>query len=430
MLINCPHCQTGLDIAPEHFGQTVQCPACKGKLTVAPPDEDSAKSDSASRPERKGWHEKDHANPNFGASLGIAVAVTAMFLGLMALFRDTRVGSIFLDRGWVNYAETFLFCWGLTILAMKWRMNQRQERAALLDLFPQRLGREINRQTVSGFIDNIYKTPLSLRDSLIVNRIRKALELFEARPNNTEVATFLNTQSELDANRSTGSYALLKVFLWAITIVGFIGTVIGLSTAVGSLSMGDNTDPEALKEAINNLTGGLGLAFDTTLLGLILSILMSFPMAAVQKKEDETLTIIDAFCNEKVLPKLNDSKHAGTDKLLEKAESIPQLVASLAHAHETFLENLNESTRQLSESGKALREGLDEHRSTVEKGFEEAVRKLSDTSSEIFIRSDRELNRTFENLANGIDLMNRALRDLGEKQLPNPDRKRKGLFKR
>lgn len=141
--------------------------------------------------------------------------------------------------------------------------------------------------------------PLALRDSIIVNHIGKALELFESRPSNVEVATFLSTQSELDAYRSAGSYALLKVLLWAIPILGFIGTVIGLSTAVGSLSMGDNADPKALKQSINSLTGGLGLAFDTTLLGLILSILLSFPMVAVQKMNEHSLTIIDAFCNEK-----------------------------------------------------------------------------------------------------------------------------------
>ncbi|MBK1827888.1 MotA/TolQ/ExbB proton channel family protein [Haloferula rosea] len=429
MLVSCPHCSTGLDVAPEHAGQTLQCPACQGRLTLS--SEDLAQESAASNhPEREGWAEKDHANPNFIKGLLIGIGITVAFLALMFPFKSTRVGAIFLERGWVNFAETFLFFWGLTILGMKWKMNQRQERAALLDLFPQRLGRQIDRTTVSGFIDNIYQVPLSLRDSLIVNRIRKALELFEARPNNTEVATFLSTQSELDANRSMGSYSLLKVFLWAIPILGFIGTVMGLSTAVGSLAVGDNSDPEALMASVNNLTGGLGLAFDTTLLGLILSILMSFPMAAVQKKEDETLTIIDAFCNEKVLPKLNDSKHAGTDELLEKAESIPQLVKSLAQAHETFLVNLNESTIQLKESGQALRSGLDEHRKTVETSFTDAVKKLTDTSSEIFIRSDQELNRTFEKIATGIDVMNQSLRDLGEKQIPNDAKRKRGLFRR
>ena len=95
-------------------------------------------------------------------------------------------------------------------------------------------------------------------------------------------------------------------------IIGFIGTVQGLSTAVGSLNMGDTADPEALKASLNSLTGGLGVAFDTTLLGLVLSMILSFPLAAVQKKEDEMLTLVDVFCTEKLLPKLNDT---GTSRL-------------------------------------------------------------------------------------------------------------------
>lgn len=380
---------------------------------------------------REGWIEADHANVNFTKSFLIGLGITVAFLALMFPFLGMRVGDLFLDRGFVNYAETFLFVWGLTILVMKWRQNKRQEQASLLNLFPESLGREINRDTVGGFIDNIYGVPLSLRDSLIVNRIRKSLELFESRLDNGEVSGFLETQSDLDANRSSGSYAFLKVFLWAIPILGFIGTVLGLSTAVGSLAMGDAaSDPEALKAGINKLTEGLGMAFDTTLLGLILSILMSFPMAAVQKKEDETLTIIDAFCTEKLLPKLNDSKNITSDGLLEQAESIPQLVSSLARAHETFLLNLNESTTQLKASSVALQQRLDGHQELVEGQFVAAVTKLSETSSEIFIRSDQELNRTFEKIATGIDLMNKSLRELGEKQLPEEGKKKRRFFGR
>jgi hypothetical protein len=233
----------------------------------------------------------------------------------------------------------------------------------------------------------------------------------------------------LDDNRSVGSYSLVKVFLWAIPILGFIGTVLGLSVAVGSLSM-DDPSPEALKASINSLTGGLGKAFDTTLLGLILSILLSFPLAAVQKREDETLTIIDAFCTEKLLPKLNDSRHPGTDALLEKAESIPQLVASLSRAHETFLVNLNESTLQMSQTGKALKSSLDSNQSTMEKSFTEAITKLSDSSSEIFLKSHLNLDKSFESIARGIDSINQALRKLGEEQIPIKEKKKGGFFSR
>ena len=429
MLISCPHCNTDLDVTPELFGQTVQCPACQGRLQI-PETAETSTATSPDRPERAGWEETDHANVDFVKSLLFGIGGTIGILLLMIPLRGNRIGAIFLDRGWVNYAETFLFVWGIVILVMKWKKNQYQAQAALLQLFPERLGREINSSNVAGFIDNIYKTPLTLRDSLIVNRIRKALELFELRVDNGEVAAFLSTQSDIDANRSTGSYSLLKVFLWAIPILGFIGTVMGLSVAVGSLAMGDTSDPEALNASINSLTGGLGVAFDTTLLGLILSMLMSFPLSAVQKKEDETLTLIDAFCTEKLLPKLNYSRNLAADSLLEQAESIPQLVSSLARAHETFLVNLNDSTRMLRDTGEILQKRLDSHQQVVETSFTNAVNKLTDTSGEIFIKSHIELSRTFEKIANGIDLINHALRDLGANKIPDEAKKKRGFFGR
>ena len=427
MQISCPHCSTALDVTQDHLGQQVQCPACQNRLTV-PTEFEPTGGAAPKNPERAGWEEGDHANVSFGKSLLIGAGITVLYLMLMVPFKGSRFGDLFLDRGWVNYVETFFFFWGIVILFMKWKKNQSQARAALLNLFPEHLGKEIHSGNVGNFIDNIYNVPLSLRDSLIVNRIRKALELFESRVNNGETAAFLNTQSDIDANRSSSSFSLVKVFLWAIPILGFIGTVMGLSVAVGSLAMGDANDAEALKESINSLTGGLGVAFDTTLLGLILSILMSFPLSVVQKKEDETLTMIDAFCVEKLLPKLNDSRTLVGEELMEQADSIPQLVSSLARAHETFLVNLNEASRLLSQTGENLQKRLDAHQSLVETSFTEAVTKMSDTSSEVFLKSHMQLERTFENIAHGVDTINRSLKDLGENKIPNEAKKKRGFF--
>ena len=364
MITSCPHCNTTLDIPQAYYGQSLSCPACGGKLTVNAPTGDQ-KNEQTGKVDRPGWHEKDQMNPNIGASFGIAIVITACFLISMVPLQD-NLGAIFLKRGWVNYAETLLFFWGIVILIMKYRMNRRQHRAAMLELFPMSIDKEITRKSVSKFIDYIYKTPMNLRDSIIINRIRKALELFESKPNNSEVSTFLATQSDLDASRSYGSYALIKVFLWAIPILGFIGTVMGLSTAVGSLDLtGD------IKNSIGALTGGLGTAFDTTLLGLILSILLSFPLAAIQKSEDETLTVIDAYCNERVLPKLNDAKYGTTDELLQQAENMPEMVRSLAKAHETFIDKLNGSTLQLKETSEFIKRTLTDHHGALNHSFAE-----------------------------------------------------------
>jgi hypothetical protein len=282
----------------------------------------------------------------------------------------------------------------------------------LLDVVPASLGGEINAATVGGFIEHMYKLPLRLRDSLMVNRVRKALELFELRVDNGEVAAFLSTQSDIDANRSTGSYSLLKVFLWAIPILGFIGTVQGLSVAVSSLDTGSG-DPEKLKESINQLTGGLGVAFDTTLLGLVLSMIMSFPLAAMQKEEEEVLTLIDAFCNEKLLPKLNDSKSDASDMLLSQAENIPAFAASLARAHEVFLDRLKDATTVLAKAGETLDRRLDAHQTRVEGTFSNAVDKLTSETRDAILVPTRQLNEYFAALAKGVESLNGTLQKLG-----------------
>jgi flagellar motor component MotA len=421
MNFRCPHCQLEMSAEDEHAGQVVACPGCNGRFQIPALPERAAAGPApaagrGTATQRGGWQEEDHANVNFALSLGIGVAATALFLIALLPFRAKPFAAIFLDRGWVNYAEVFLFVWGSVILLMKWKKAKRQRQAMLLDVVPASLGGEINAGTVGGFIEHMYKLPLRLRDSLMVNRVRKALELFEKRNNNGEIASFLNAQSDIDANRSSGSYTLLKVFLWAIPILGFIGTVQGLSVAVGSLSTGSG-DPEQLKNSINQLTGGLGVAFDTTLLGLVLSMIMSFPMAAMQKEEEEVLTLIDAFCNEKLLPKLNDSKSDASDMLLSQAENIPAFAASLARAHEVFLERLGEATQQLAKAGETLDRRLDAHQTTVEGVFSRSVDKLTSETRDALVAPAKQLNEYFASLAKGVESLNGTLQKLGGEKI-------------
>ena len=419
----CPHCQLNLSAELEDAGKVVHCPGCNGRFQVpaAPAPQKAATSAASSKQaapvHRAGWKEEDHANVNFWHSLGIGVAFTASFLFLLLPFKGSYVSDLFLQRGWVNYAEVFLFTWGCVILALKWKKSKRQRQAMLLDILPVRLSAEINSNTVGAVLDHIYKLPTRLRDSLMVNRIRKGLELFEKRNNNSEVSSLLSAQSDIDANRTSGSYALLKVFLWAIPILGFIGTVQGLSIAVANLDMGNAADPEAIKGAIGKLTGGLGIAFDTTLLGLVLSMIMSFPMAAMQKQEEETLTLIDAFCTEKLLPRLNDSSSGASLELLAHAESLPEFARSLAKAHESFLTSLREATGMLKDAGETLKSRLDSHQSTVEGAFKLSVDELTKETRDSLRKPAEQLNEYFGTLAKGIDSLNDTLKQLGGEKI-------------
>jgi MotA/TolQ/ExbB proton channel family len=192
----------------------------------------------------------------------------------------------------VSFANTLFFAWAAAILYLKLLKLKHQRQAMLLDVLPRALGNEINAGNVSTFIDHVYGLPERLRDSLMVNRIRKALEFFEVRQNVADVSMLMASQSAIDGSRIMGSYIIVRAFLWAIPLLGFIGTVIGLSGAISGMSFSNVEDVSKIVGSINNVTSGLGTAFDATLLGLIFAVFLNFPSTRLPSMRRRRSTIL------------------------------------------------------------------------------------------------------------------------------------------
>ncbi|MEE9444274.1 MAG: MotA/TolQ/ExbB proton channel family protein [Cocleimonas sp.] len=96
-----------------------------------------------------------------------------------------------------------------------------------------------------------------------------------------------------------GSFALPRFMVWAIPILGFIGTVWGISNGIAHFSdamtnTGSVTDVSAmLKENLPLVTNSLATAFDTTLLALLLSIPLMMLMLTIEKSEEAYLIDLD-----------------------------------------------------------------------------------------------------------------------------------------
>jgi hypothetical protein len=136
-------------------------------------------------------------------------------------------------------------------------------------------------------------------------------------------------------------------------------------------------------------------------------------MAIMQKEEEAMLTEIDAFCTEKLLPKLNDSRSTTDDLLQTQAENIPAFAASLSRAHEVFLVKLHEASVLLRDAGEVLKTRLDAHQTKVESTFETAVEKLTSQTRESFVEPTKQLNGYFASLSQGIESLNTLLKQLG-----------------
>ena len=123
----------------------------------------------------------------------------------------------------------------------------------------------------------------------------------------------LRLSAERDENAIESGYTMLRVFIWAIPILGFIGTVLGIGASVGGFSeaVSSASDLDVMKDSIGVVPSGLGVAFDTTLLALVTSVLIMFPTSSLQKAEEDYLARVDEYCQRRLVSRLESSSPDG-----------------------------------------------------------------------------------------------------------------------
>jgi biopolymer transport protein ExbB/TolQ len=242
------------------------------------------------------------------AASGLAgLAATALFYAIVVSpLEGTYFGALFADRGWVPYVIALMAAWSAVILVMKYRLVNRQESAFTIDLLPTSVGERIELANVEAFIRHVDSQAESAPPSFLPLRLTRALQYFRARGSVREVVDQLGQQALSDSEAVDASYTLVRTFIWAIPILGFIGTVLGIGAAVSgfSESVAAAADLNLMKQSIGSVTTGLGVAFDTTLLALVMSILVMFPASWLQKTERSVLTRVDDYCEEHLIRRL------------------------------------------------------------------------------------------------------------------------------
>jgi biopolymer transport protein ExbB/TolQ len=301
--ITCPHCgqeNAGVVAIP---GAAVDCQSC-GSSFLAPGGTDPTRA-------RPGAGVRRGAPTDVRLTLSglVAVAVAAVFYAAVVFpLSGTSFGELFAARGWVPYVIVLLSAWSAVMLGVKYRVLSAQVRSLSLDLLPAQIADRITPDNARVFASYIQNLPETASDNFLIDRVSRALQHFRARPRVQEVVDHLNSQAHADANAVESSYTMLRVFIWAIPILGFIGTVTGIGAAVGAFSesVAAAGDLALMKNSIGSVTTGLGVAFDTTLIALIMSLFIMFPTSSLQKAEEGFLAAVEDYCNLNLVRRLDD----------------------------------------------------------------------------------------------------------------------------
>ena len=129
---------------------------------------------------------------------------------------------------------------------------------------------------------------------LLPDVIRYALHRFHSTHSIQAVTQAIKERLETAAEQLDSNLSLLRYIAWAIPSVGFIGTVRGIGEALGKAD-------QAIEGDISGVTAALGLAFNSTLIALLLSIVLMFFIYMLQSRQEGLILSIEAYCREKLL---------------------------------------------------------------------------------------------------------------------------------
>jgi biopolymer transport protein ExbB/TolQ len=91
---------------------------------------------------------------------------------------------------------------------------------------------------------------------------------------------------------------MIRYIAWAIPSVGFIGTVRGIGQALGYAH-------KAIEGDIFDVTRSLGVAFNSTLIALLISIGLMFLLHQLQSLQEHYVLDTEAYCEEKLTQHLH-----------------------------------------------------------------------------------------------------------------------------
>ncbi len=201
--------------------------------------------------------------PGILASLVTALILCAgLILGLELLARSgdqaQAVTRRFLERGVIPPLTVLLFFWGSLLLLGKWW---------------------------NGW----YLRRVLARWSVRANSFTASLDDLTANP------TEMDEGLQLLWRRHEESWLLPRYISWAVPILGFIGTVLGISLAAEGIRriIASDAGLTSLSSDLDGAIAPLGIAFDTTLIALSLSVVLTLMLVLVQRGEERLLATLE-----------------------------------------------------------------------------------------------------------------------------------------
>jgi len=160
--------------------------------------------------------------------------------------------------------------------------------------------------------ESLVALPKSFQQHYLWSRLVNSLHYIYRTGSVGGVEDEMKYLAEMDIERQQQRYSLSRILIWATPMLGFLGTVLGISQALGGIAVGPEND---FQQMMGGLQGSLYVAFDTTALALSLSMVLMFCQFLVDRFEVQLLELVDQKTRREVARQFDLSVSGGANGL-------------------------------------------------------------------------------------------------------------------
>jgi biopolymer transport protein ExbB/TolQ len=246
----------------------------------------------------------------------------------------------------VECVEVVMFCVALGALGTMLLRNIGERRAAARELLPAWNGKPVHVSDAEGLLKQLDSVPKRLLHTGMVRRVHGVLDFLCRRGSAQELDDHIRDLADADSLALENSYALVRFITWAIPILGFLGTVLGITGAISGVT------PDRLENDLNSVTDGLAYAFHTTALALALTMATMFLTFLVERAEQSVLDAVDRVTDQELAHRF---ERVGSGAGAELAGIVEQLTKKQT---EMWAKALEEMERRRAEAEEVQMERL------------------------------------------------------------------------
>ena len=182
-----------------------------------------------------------------------------------------------------------------------------QSRALRIGFVPEDSGFVLTDSTADAVIDAIDRAVDDPSRFLFLARCRGVLRMMRNLGRVSDADEILSSRGDQDESSMDSGYTVLRGFIWAIPVLGFIGTVVGLTQAMGRFGeamKAAGQDVGQITEKLKTVLEGLDTAFITTAEALIAVLVIYLIQTAVRRADEALYDDIRAACSNAVVARI------------------------------------------------------------------------------------------------------------------------------